>query len=313
MQYDIFDAHCDTLTKLCDCGGSLEKNSYQVDLQRLLKRENGSIQVFAAFVDKKNDILTPKNRAINLINTYYNEIEKHKEKIHHCENSEDVFFALRNKKIAGILSLEGGEALEGNIDNLDFFYSRGVRGITLCWNYKNEIAEGVMEDTGSGLTEFGKAVIKKMNELGMIVDVSHISEKSFWDVLEESKGSVAVTHSNSKAIHNHKRNLSDEQIEAIIKCRGCIGINLYSEFLSDKVCGIKDVISHVEHIFSLGGENNVGFGSDFDGMDSLPKNIYGVENVYMIIDEMLRLGYSDEKIKKVASGNFLRLFKEVVG
>ena len=304
----IFDAHCDTISKIADSNESLLKNSFHIDLERMQK--NRHIQVFAAFINKKEDKLSPFLRCNQLIDCYHRQIFENHDKIQHCSSIEDILSVIKQNKVAALLSIEGGEALMGNIENLLYFYDRGVRLITLCWNYSNEIADGVEEDRGRGLTAFGKTVATRMNELGMVIDISHISPKSFWDVLETTKKPIVASHSNAYSICKHKRNLTDEQILAIIKNNGCIGINLYRDFLSDGECDISSVLKHIEYIMALGGENNIGLGSDFDGMSSLPSGFKGIENLGEILEELLKIGYSEKLVENILYGNFLRVFKE---
>ncbi len=307
----VFDAHCDTVQRICDFGGNIVDNLYHIDLNRL-DLYDGYIQIFAAFIDKENDNLPPFKRCNQLIDRYFYEIDKAQDRVCHCLNSEDISMALNKCRLAALLSIEGGEALEGKIENLNYFYERGVRAMTLTWNYSNEISGGIGEKQGAGLTDFGRSVVSKMNELGMLIDVSHISEKGFWDVIDATECPIAATHSNAKKLCSHPRNLSDEQICAIIKNGGCIGVNLYSEFIGGDRCSIKDVLAHIEHILALGGENNIGFGCDFDGMSSLPEGVEGVQDIYKLFDEMQKCGYTDLLIKKIASGNFLSLCKKIL-
>lgn len=309
----LFDAHCDTIQKIHDNDKSLRENDLHLDLMRLKNRERNSVQIFAAFVDKENDVLPPKERCIQLITKYREECRQNSDLIEHCNSTADIYSTAAKKKVAGFLGIEGGEALEGKIENLRLFYEMGVRIITLCWNYQNEIADGVMSDGTVGLTDFGKTVVREMNRLGMLIDVSHMSEKSFWDVMDYSKMPIAATHSNSKEIKNHPRNLSDAQIKALIEKNGCIGINIYPEFVSDNACNICDIVRHIEYIMALGGENNIGIGSDFDGIDITPQSLNGAEDLEKIFDSLLKLGYSNEMVLKLAGGNFLRLIGDVIG
>ncbi len=308
MNFLIADSHCDTLQKICDSKNTLFSNDFHVSLERM--RKNQHIQVFAAFVDRENDKKNPFKRADELLDYYFLEIEKNPDLISHCESLEDIKSAIHEKKTASILSIEGGEALMGDERNLDYFYKKGVRIITLSWNYDNEICGSIGSDKNEGLSDFGKKVVSKMNDLGMIVDTSHISERAFWDVLEATKKPVMASHSNTFSLHDHKRNLKDEQIKAIIKNGGFIGINFYSEFLSKGRCHISDVLRHIEYILSLDGENSIGFGSDFDGMDALPEEIKGICDIEKILEELLKSGYKDTLVKKIASGNFLRVLGE---
>lgn len=305
----IFDAHCDTLEKITDCGGNLLKNCYHIDYDRIAENRCDYVQIFAAFIDKQETRFSPFIRCNQLIDTYYNQTKQLNNQFFHCNCSKDIERAFLCKKVASLLSIEGGEALEGNLEYLKYFYNKGVRLMTLTWNYDNEVCGGI-ENNALGLSKFGKDVVCEMNRLGMVTDVSHISEKGFWDVLEISQKPIAASHSNAKAVCNHKRNLSDEQICAIIKNGGCIGISLYSEFISENGCTIKDIISHIEHILSLGGEDNIGIGTDFDGMNKLPEGISGVQDILKLSDEMRRLGYAELLIKKLYADNFLKLLKK---
>lgn len=303
MKYLTLDAHCDTIQKICDGNKCLKKNDLHIDLKRLNNLKH--IQVFAAFIDKQNDYISPFKRANQLIDCYFEEIGKNDDVIAHTVNTAQAKECILNGKTAAFLSIEGGEALEGNIDNLDYFRKRGVRILTLTWNYDNELC------TQAGLTGFGKEVVKKMNELGMLIDVSHLPEKGFWDVAEVSSAPFCASHSNAFYVKNHKRNLTDEQIKKIIEKEGCIGINLYTEFLSDGICTTEDVFKHIDHILELGGENALGLGCDFDGMDSLPDGISGIENILYLIELMEKNHYPSKIIDKIMSTNFLTLFNKV--
>ena len=308
----VFDAHCDTVKKVNDFGGGLKSNRYHWDIDRIVSHKLRYIQVFAAFIDKENDGLPPFEMCDLLIDRYFDEIKNNEQFIAHCNNSINIENALNNEKIASFLSIEGGEALDGKIENLGYFYDRGVRILTLTWNYSNQICDGIGVENGAGLSLFGKNVVAESNRLGMIIDVSHISEKGFWDVLNLSQKPIIASHSNAKAICSHKRNLDDDQISAIIKNNGCIGINLYSEFLSGEKSAVKDFIRHIEHILSLGGENNIGLGSDFDGISSMPEGISGVQDIYKIFDEMQKMGYSDLLIEKISYKNFMNILNKIL-
>lgn len=307
----IFDAHCDTLQKITDFEGGFEKNGYSLDIKRMKDVSEGYVQVFASFINKKEDVLPPFQRCNQLIERYFSEIRKCDGHMCHCGTYEQILKSIETGKIAALLGIEGGEAIEGSLEKLRYFYGKGVRVMTLTWNHSNEISDGIGEAKGGGLTEFGKNVVSEMNYLGMLIDVSHISKKGFWDVLEETKSPVAATHSNAYGVCPHKRNLDDNQIKAIIKNDGCIGINLYPPFLSQNKATISDVLKHIEYILALGGENNIGLGSDFDGVDELPEDITDVRSLSKLFDEMSRLGYTDLLIKNICSGNFLRLTEKI--
>ena len=312
MKQVVFDAHCDTISKIANFGGNLYRNKYNIDIERAKGEGRGYAQVFAAFTDRENISKTPFEHACSLIDTYFDEINKNNNLISHCKSYKDVETAFETGKIAAMLAIEGGEVIEGKIENLENFYDLGVRVMTLTWNYDNEISGSVMSGSKKGLSGFGKTVVSKMNKMGMLIDVSHISCEGFWDTLETSQKPVAATHSNAYRITKHPRNLNDEQICALIKTDGFLGINFYSEFLSDTRCDAFNIAKHIEHILSLGGENILGFGSDFDGCETLPDGVYGVQDFWTVIDFLKEIGYSDEIIEKIAYKNFLRILRQTI-
>ena len=304
MRYSLIDTHCDTMEKAFDQNGSFFKNSFHVDLDKCSFSEY--TQFFAAFIDP---IYKDRayERATDLIGKFKAEIKKSNGKIAFCRSFADY---LENKgKIRAFLSLEGGEAIE-DLTALHHFYNEGVRLIALTWNYKNHLAGGVL-DEDKGITSLGKSVIKEMNRLGVILDVSHLNDRSFWNVIEISEKPVIASHSNSRKICNHPRNLTDEQFAAIKEKGGYVGINLYPIFLNDTGnAEISNIISHIEHFLSLGGENNIGIGADFDGVEFLPQGISGFWDIYKIFDEMLSLGYSEELVNKISHTNMERILQE---
>lgn len=305
----IFDAHCDTIFELREKNLGLSKNNIHLDLERMSEFDT-YVQIFAAFIDKKTIRRTPMHECLCLIDKYHAELEKNKGLIHPIETAAD----LEKTKIGGlysILSIEGGEALEGNISALKMYYKMGVRLITLTWNHANELADGICESRGGGLTEFGREAVSMMERMGIMIDVSHLSENGFWDVVECTKRPFVASHSCVKSICLHPRNLTDEQISAIIKRRGCIGINFYPEFLSNtKKCTADDICRHIEYILKLDGEDSVGLGSDFDGVSCLPGDVAGVSDIKNLISVMRSRKFSDNIIDKILFGNFYRVFYE---
>lgn len=309
----IVDTHCDTITKIMETKEGLYKNKGHIDLERLLK--NGQfVQFFACYIDTVyNKTNTSLKRVLEIIDRAYYEFRKNNQYVELCKSYDDVEKAFAENKVAAILSIEGGEALAGEIYVLRMLYELGVRSICLTWNNRNEIADGMYErDTGGGLTTFGREVVAKMNDLGMIVDVSHLAPKGFWNVIEITKSPIIASHSNAKKICSHIRNLDDEQIIAIHKNGGVIGINLCDEFISSNNASITDVIRHIEYIASLVGIDNIGLGADFDGVERLPSGINGVQDVVKIFDELQKLNYKQDDIEKIAGKNFLRVIKEVI-
>lgn len=305
----IFDAHCDTLFELREKNLGLSKNNIHLDLGRMSEFDT-YIQVFAAYIDKKNIKVSPMNECLSLIDKYHTELEKNKGLIQPIETLSDLEKA-KNGGLYSILSIEGGEALEGNASALRMYYKMGVRLITLTWNYANELADGICESRGGGLTDFGRKAVSMMERMGIMIDVSHLSERGFWDVAECTTRPFVASHSCVKALCPHLRNLTDEQISVIIKRGGCIGVNFYPEFLSDtNRCTVDDICRHIEYILLLGGEDSVGLGSDFDGVSYLPDDMGGVSDIKKLIDAMRKRKFSESIIDKVTFGNFYRVFYE---
>ncbi|MCI8980563.1 MAG: membrane dipeptidase, partial [Clostridia bacterium] len=295
MKYSIFDTHCDTLCSVLDYGKSIVMNECHVDIERMKKYEQYT-QVFACFIDPVYKSCAA-DRTLNLIDTFHNTVS---------DKLPD--------NVRGILSIEGGEGIY-SLAHLRNFYRLGVRIIALTWNFSNHIASGALEtDETRGLTEFGKLVVAEMNRLGIFADVSHLNDKSFYDVAEYSNKPIIASHSNARAVCRSKavcpveRNLTDDQFEIIKKSGGCVGINFCPDFLNESgKADIEDIIRHIEHFMSLGGEDNVGIGADFDGIDSTPDGINGVEDIYKIFDRLLQKGYTENQIEKISHKNFERI------
>lgn len=308
----IIDCHCDTLSNILEKKSNIEDDTNHICLKKLID-SNVGVQVFAAWVGPKRIHGPALQRGLNIIDLYYNILNSNKDILYPILTFDDITYAWKDKKIGTFLAVEGGDILEGQISNIRILYRLGVRMLTLTWNDRNEIADGVMERySKSGFSQFGREVIYQMNLLGMIIDVSHISETGFWDVIELSNHPIVASHSNAKHICNNIRNLDDKQIKAIAQKSGMIGINFYPRFLSnDNHTTIDDIIRHIEYIAQLVGVDYVGFGSDFDGIEMLPDGINGPENFYNVINMLLRLNYKEEDVNKIANGNFLRVFKQV--
>lgn len=308
----IFDTHCDTITKIMETGEELYENNGHFDIKRA-NGYDGFIQTFAAFIDPEF-YGNPRKRTLDIIDTFYSQINKYSKYISLCTKSNDIENALIEHKVAALLSIEGGEGLEGRPEAVGEFYNLGVRCIALTWNHKNLLAVGVEDSNGEGLTTAGIEVIHEMNRLGMLLDVSHLSEKSFWESIEVTTSPIIASHSNAKAVCKSIRNLTDEQIMAIKTLNGVIGINLYPEFLVNRgEAEILDIIRHIEYIAGLTGTDHLGFGCDFDGIEKTPLDVRGVDALGDVIDELLKLNYHEDFVEKLSSKNFLRVFKEVCG
>lgn len=305
----ICDLHCDLPYKVLK-GRNIHSNEGHFSEDKL-KKENIYVQVFANFVDAKEhpdsfdyinsmiikfkeELLT--NTDIGLVTDYMTLKEN-----------------IKNNKNSAILSIEGGEALGGNIKNIEYFYNLGIRFLTLTWNYKNSLGEGAVSGN-SGLTDFGREALKEMTRVKMVADVSHLCEKGFWDAAEITGSFPFVaTHSNSQKLCGHKRNLTDEQFLQIVKKGGLVGINYYPLFLENNPdnANVTSIIRHIEHFLSLGGEDVISLGSDFDGIDYLPEGINSISDVDVIAQELRKLNYKDKLIEKIMGLNTINFLKRI--
>jgi membrane dipeptidase len=255
---------------------------------------------------------------LQMLDVFHSEVEKNSDEIALATTHKEVIDVVEGGRIAALLSVEGGEALEGDIGVLRMLYKLGVRALTLTHFPRNELGDGSRDDSGSRLTEFGVEVVEEMNRLGMVVDVSHLNEAGFWDVMERTKNPVIASHSNCKALSNHHRNLTDEQIEALAEKGGVINLSYCGGFIKEGITresigevSVDDWLDHLDHVIDLVGPEYVGLGSDFDGGCGFP-GMNDITKVPRITRGLVARGYPDEEIEKILGGNNLRIFKGVM-
>ncbi|MEG6523432.1 dipeptidase [Desulfotomaculum sp. 1211_IL3151] len=311
----VIDAHCDTLTVLLTQERNLGVFSQRghLDIPRL--RQGGiHVQFFAVFVgpEQHDRSVAYTNEIIKL---FKQEIKNNQSSLVHACSYHDIVNAHHEGKISAVLTIEGGEALNGKIEQLEDYYKQGIRGLTLTWNGRNELADGVgLGPEAAGLTTFGRQVVQRMVELGMMIDVSHLSEPAFWDLLSEVQTPVTASHSNSKFICDHSRNLTDKQIKAIAESGGVIGITYVPQFVNTQEPTIDRVIDHIAHIYQVGGISCIGLGSDFDGIDTTIEGMHHAgEAVPNLQRALIKRGFTTGQIEKIAGENWLRVLKEVCG
>lgn len=309
----VVDAHVDTILAVAAGERRLNERSAKghVDLPRL--KEGGvNVQIFAHFIEPqyKPDRALP--RCIELLDVFFREAGANTGSMTVAKSYEDIVAAIEAGKLAAIISIEGGEALGGRLEVLRMFHRLGVRSLCLTWNERNDIADGVGEwRSAGGLTNFGRQVVQEMNRLGMLIDVSHLAEPGFWDVLAETTSPVIASHSNARAICDHVRNLTDDQIRALAQNGGVMGLNFCPDFIDDRHATIDRIIAHIEHIIDLVGDDHIGLGSDFDGIADTPEGLEDVARLPALTETLLSRGYSETTIKKLLGGNFMRVFREV--
>ncbi len=230
-----------------------------------------------------------------------------------CRTKDDLAVAWKDGKKSYILAVEGGKLLGGDLARLDEVYARGVRFLTLVWG--GETCMGGAHDVGGGLSEFGIAALKKCLSLGIVPDVSHASEEIFYQTAaycDDAGKPFMATHSNSAAVWEHTRNLTDEQFKMIVRSGGLVGVSFCTPHLGAENVSIKTVVDHIEHYLSLGGEYHVCFGGDLDGIGDMPQPMQGVGSMPLYVEEMQKRGFSDALIADLFCGNAQAFFRRVL-
>lgn len=310
----IFDAHCDTIQVMTDTKDSLDNTNYSVNIPDVLTH-TPYIQCFAAFVRPTYTPDRGYERAYSIIDKFYEEYNKNRDKMLLIKESKDLKRVIQNNLFGAILAIENGSAIDGNLENIQKFYNRGVRIMGITWNPDNDLASGAKTENDLGLTDLGKKYIRELNKRNILVDVSHASEKTVYDVLDITNSPIIATHSCSKTLCNHPRNLTDDQIKKIAKTGGVIGVNLYDQFLKPGGnATIDDVIEHIDYMANLAGIDHIGIGTDFEALEpnELPKGITGVRDLDNLFTRMSEKGFSDEEIAKVSGGNFVKCIEKTL-
>ena len=321
----IVDFHCDTISQLYDIRESgeninLKQNRLHLDIEKM-KKSDYMLQVFASYIDLGGNN-KPLESCLSYIDLLYDEVKKNKDDIGMVYTYEDILTNIENNKMSALLSIEEGGVCKGNLSLLRNFYRLGVRMMTLTWNYENELAYpnghfyNEEKNERKGLKEKGFEFINEMEQLGMIIDVSHLSDDGIYDVYNNTSKPFIASHSNARSICSHQRNLTDDMIKKIGERGGLIGVNFYSSFLnnnykSSDISKIEDIINHIKYISNTGGIDCLGIGSDFDGIDC-PLEFENSSKMQLICDEMKKSGFREEDIEKVFYKNSLRLFKELL-
>lgn len=306
----LFDGHCDTILGLLGNPksgplppGSLYENGLQVDLKRGLEME-AYAQTFALFGFREMgfpDIFD------TLYSRFTAEAEACSEHLRFCRSRRDALDAAKEGKAAAFLSIEGAEVIGCKPEKLEEAAEKGVRGFGICWNRANEITGTNAQEPDRGLSAKGKDLVKLALELGLTADVSHLSDPGFWDVEKLAKGLFIASHSNSRKIHDHPRNLTDDMFRAIRDHGGTVGINLYNLFLGEDKVTVETVLRHVDHFMDLGGEKTLAIGGDLDGCDQLPEGIRGIQDVHLIWDALASRGYEESLLDDIFYYNLLRV------
>jgi membrane dipeptidase len=361
----VADTHNDVLSSVVMHGLSIEKDltgKSHSDLARMKKGGIG-IQVFSVFCNDKFGKDTAFKQANIEIDSLTVIASRNTDKMMLVATKSQLHNCLAQKKLAALIGVEGGHMIEDRLDYLDSLHKRGAVYLTLTWNNSTSWATSAADESKNnlpfgtkGLTEFGKSIVRRMNELGMMVDLSHVGEKTFHDALSVATKPVIASHSSVYALCPHPRNLKDDQIRAIGKNGGVIFVNFYSGFIDSNYNKRKDaflakhkqeadslkalklptyeidewvtkkypqeadalrpplslLIDHIDYLVKMIGIDHVGLGSDFDGIESAPKELNDVRDYPKIAKALQERGYSRKDIEKIFNGNFIRVFGENV-
>lgn len=312
----IIDFHCDTIHKIYhNEKENLYENSYSVDIKKLIKG-NYIGQFFALFIDQKWISKNKIDIYLHLKDFYkvfIDQINVNEEYIKLARDYNDLKNNMRENKISAFFTVEEGDFLQGKLERLDEFYELGLRLITLTWNYENSIGYPNSKDRNimsKGLKPFGFEVIERMNDLGMIIDVSHLSDGGFYDCINHSKKPIIASHSNARALKNVTRNLSDEMLKHLGNKGGVVGINFAPDFLGDDgISRIEYMINHIKHMVNIGGIESPSIGTDFDGITG-QLEINNSGEMGMLISAFIKAGFNSREIEKICYGNAIRIIKE---
>lgn len=313
----VIDLHCDTMmgcyfrkTRLSDCEG-------HINIEKL--RKGGCMaQAFALFIPtdgrKGRNGEDPWDLYKAMLKSWNNNIDENSAEIHRAFSADDIVKNNSEGYMSALLTVEDGIGIDGKTGRVDEMYSDGVRMLALTWNFENCIGYPNSSDPylhRLGLKPFGKQTVEHMNDLGMIIDVSHLSEGGFFDVAEISRVPFIASHSCARALRDHPRNLTDAQLKTFADHGGVVGINFCSDFLSEdrRNTYARDIVKHMSHIRNAAGIETLAWGSDFDGIESNMdfKDYSG----FPILLDLLSKEFTEEEIDRINSGNFLRVMKDI--
>lgn len=355
----IADTHSDTLMRMIDLGYSLNDERLQISLPKMLKGGH-DLQVFACFIDPVVGRDRYVSRTLQMIDLMKTEAAQNKKSIALCDSLAGIRRAKAAGKKIALMGIEGGHAIANDLSILRCYRELGIIYMTLTWSNTNDWADSSGdEEKWNGLTQFGHDVVREMNRIRMLVDISHVSDKAFWHALRASTAPVIASHSSVRSLCSHPRNMTDEMIRAMAEKGGVIFINFYPCFLHegfykayDKLSrrlqkkiekaaerwkhrpemttyeeepilqahaaslprvGMEDAVRHIEYAVKIAGVESVGIGSDYDGTPFMPQGMEDCTSLPRLCDALRKRKFKPAEIDKIAGGNFLRVFGDVVG
>jgi len=311
----ILDLHCDTAAEILR-GRSLYENDGMISIAKM--REGGVFcQFFAMFIHMSvyESIEAAFLKLGKIYRSLIGELEKQSAYIAMARNAAGIAANREEGKISAILAVEEGGVLDNRIERLDGLYEMGVRLVTLTWNFENCLGfpRSLEPDAmARPLKPFGLEVVQRMGELGMIVDVSHLSDGGFWDVAKHCKVPFVASHSNARSIHGHPRNLTDGMLKALAEAGGVAGVNFFHNFLGVEEKGsVEQIIRHIKHMHKVAGIDIIAIGSDFDGFDDA-NEVSDCSKFSLLTDALLKAGFSEDEIEKICWKNAMRVIEQVL-
>lgn len=332
--------HCDTISEIWESRRSgspqqLSRNHLHMDIEKM-KKSGYVLQNFALYVDLEKGP-DPFAYVLELADVFQEEMEKNENDIRVIKTYDEILENERQGKMSALMTIEEGGCCKGEIGNLEKLYQLGARMMTLTWNYPNELASPnifirvsadnaekgrtVRNDNGfclfdgsRGLTDRGFLFIERMEELGIIIDVSHLSDTGFWDIARNTKKPFVASHSNARALCGHCRNLTDDMIRTIAGRGGVIGLNYYGCFLNqtnDSHSTVARMAAHARHILNAGGSECLGLGSDFDGISG-ELEIQDCSQMHKLADELERQRFTGAEIENILYRNVMRVYREIL-
>ena len=322
-----FDAHCDTIYRCLMTGGEvtldfgedaeeqkrffakcgcLRENEGHIDLMRGRQFARCG-QFFALFFDAADapeDGMWAQCRRLH--DCFVQEMETNADLICHCRTGAQIDRAVKNGKMAALLSIEGADLIECDVHKIKTVADWGVRFLNPVWNRANALSGTVSEEPERGLSDKGRDFIRQMERCGIYADVSHLSDRGFWDLCRMTARPIVASHSNSRALCDHPRNLTDDQFRAIRDTGGVVGMNFYSHFIG-KQPSVDDLVRHIEHFLAMDGEKTVCMGGDLDGCEELPQGMAGTEDVPKIWQALEERGYPRPLLEDLFWNNLRKL------
>lgn len=308
----LFDGHCDTLSRLLLRPEERLFDAHGQWNLGLSVRFRPQAQFFAVFWDGKAPFA--RHFAKRQKKIFLRDCKVFRDRVAQCRTAAEAKRAGEERKLAAFLSLEGAELIGCSERELEKWHRDGLRMVNLTWNHANALSGSATEEPDRGLSAAGRSFVKKAQSLGILVDVSHLSDPGFWDAAQlsaEAKIPLVASHSNSRAVFSHPRNLTDEQFDVIMKYHGVVGLNAYARFLGPEKVNTDTVIAHLEHFLARGGERTVALGGDWDGCDRLPQDYTGVWSWAALYEALLQRNYRESLVQDLFYNNFMRTVNRV--